>query len=156
MMNRYKVYIPVVLILVLFCSLFVFRDHLIRYASRNMTERMERSEKDAVEHFLSAQYDYDRNGKEYAYTFLEFGSVGCHSCRQMEDVMAAVRREYGDRVNVVFVDVREKGNRELVDYFGIATIPAQVLLDKGGREFFRHSGYLSADDLAKHFIGKNK
>lgn len=151
-MKKYRGYISVVLILVLFCSLVLFRDILIRYASRNMTDRMEQSEKNAVGDSLSALYDYNTNKKSYEYTFLEFGSVGCHSCRQMEDVMETIKQEYGSRVNVVFVNVSLKKNRDFVDYFGIATIPTQVLLDKNGKEFFRHSGFLSTEDLSKHFV----
>ena len=152
MMKKYRGYISVVLILVLFCSLVLFRDTLIRYASRNMTDRMEQSEKNVVEDSLSALYDYNTNKKSYEYTFLEFGSVGCHSCRQMEDVMETIKQEYGSRVNVVFINISLKKNRDFVDYFGIATIPTQVLLDKNGKEFFRHSGFLSAEDLSKHFV----
>ena len=153
-MKKYRGYISVVLILVLFCSLVLFRDILIRYASRNMTDRMEQSEKNAVGDSLSALYDYNTNKKSYEYTFLEFGSIGCHSCRQMEDVMETIKQEYGSRVNVVFVNVSLKKNRDFVDYFGIATIPTQVLLDKNGKEFFRHSGFLSTEDLSKHFVKK--
>ncbi|MDY3033277.1 MAG: thioredoxin family protein [Odoribacter sp.] len=152
MMKKYRGYISVVLILVLFCSLVLFRDTLIRYASRNMTDRMEQSEKNVVEDSLSELYDYNTNKKSYEYTFLEFGSVGCHSCRQMEDVMETIKQEYGSRVNVVFINISLKKNRDFVDYFGIATIPTQVLLDKNGKEFFRHSGFLSAEDLSKHFV----
>lgn len=152
MMKKYRGYISVVLILVLFCSLVLFRDTLIRYASRNMTDRMEQSEKNVVEDSLSELYDYNANKKSYEYTFLEFGSVGCHSCRQMEDVMETIKQEYGSRVNVVFINISLKKNRDFVDYFGIATIPTQVLLDKNGKEFFRHSGFLSAEDLSKHFV----
>lgn len=152
MMKKYRGYISVVLILVLFCSLVLFRDTLIRYASRNMTDRMEQSEKNVVEDSLSELYDYNTNKKSYKYTFLEFGSVGCHSCRQMEDVMETIKQEYGSRVNVVFINISLKKNRDFVDYFGIATIPTQVLLDKNGKEFFRHSGFLSAEDLSKHFV----
>lgn len=150
-MKKNKCYIPVVLIFLLFCSLFLFRDNLIRYASRNMTDRMETTEKSSVENMLSKQYDYSKNKKGYDYTFLEFGSVGCHSCRQMEYVMEEVKQKYNNRVSVVFVNVSRKENKDLVDYFGIVTIPAQVLLDKKGKEYFRHNGYLSADDLSKHF-----
>ena len=151
-MKKYRGYISVVLILVLFCSLVLFRDILIRYASRNMTDRMEQSEKNAVGDSLSALYDYNTNKKSYEYTFLEFGSVGCHSCRQMEDVMETIKQEYGSLLNVVFINVSLKKNRDFVDYFGIATIPTQVLLDKNGKEFFRHSGFLSTEDLSKHFV----
>lgn len=66
--------------------------------------------------------------------------------------METIKQEYGSRVNVVFINISLKKNRDFVDYFGIATIPTQVLLDKNGKEFFRHSGFLSAEDLSKHFV----
>ena len=116
-----------------------------------MTAGMETTEKSTVESILSEQYDYSKNEKSYDYTFLEFGSIGCHSYRQMEYVMEEIKQKYSNRVNVVFVNVSRKENKDLVDYFGIVTIPAQVLLDKNGKKYFRHNGYLSADDLSKHF-----
>lgn len=76
-MKKYSCYIPAVLILLLFCSLLLFRGSLIRYASRIMTDGMEPEEKSIVENILSEQYDYGRNKNGYEYTFLEFGSVGC-------------------------------------------------------------------------------
>jgi hypothetical protein len=36
-------------------------------------------------------------------------------------------------------------------YFGIASIPTQVLLNKTGKEFFRHTGYYSAEELVRNF-----
>jgi len=39
----------------------------------------------------------------------------------------------------------------LLKFYGIAVIPTQVLLDKTGKEVFRHSGYLSAKELITHF-----
>ena len=61
--------------------------------------------------------------------------------------MDEIKREYRNRVKVVFVNVSQKDNKELVDYFGIVTIPTQVLLNKEGKEYFRHNGYLSAEEL---------
>lgn len=65
--------------------------------------------------------------------------------------MDEIKREYRNRVKVVFVNVSQKDNKELVDYFGIVTIPTQVLLNKEGKEYSRHNGYLSAEELSKYF-----
>lgn len=51
-MKKYSCYIPAVLILLLFCSLLLFRGSLIRYASRIMTDGMEPEEKSIVENIL--------------------------------------------------------------------------------------------------------
>ncbi len=37
-------------------------------------------------------------------------------------------------------------------YFGIASIPTQILLNKEGKEFFRHSGFIEKNDLIDHFL----
>lgn len=76
-MRKYSCYIPVILILISFCSIILFRGSLTRYASRIMTNGMEPEEKSIVENIISEQYDYSKNTKGYECTFLEFGSVGC-------------------------------------------------------------------------------
>lgn len=150
-MRRYKVYLPVVFIVLLLVALIVFRDDLSGYVSKNMTFRLSLDDKEMVGKRISKLYDYFRNGQGYEYTFLEFGSTGCNSCRQMEAVMEAVRSRFPGKVKVVFVNVTEKGNGQMADFYGVATIPTQVLLDRSGQEFYRHSGYISADDLSRYF-----
>ena len=150
-MNKYKVYTPVVLIILLFVSLVVFRDKMVNYISASMTEQMTTDDMEKVRSFVKEQYDYGKNGKGYRYTFLEFGSTGCNACRQMEGVMEEIKSKFPDTVNVVFINVMEKENKAIVDYYGIATIPTQILLDRQGKAFYRHSEYLSADDTSIKF-----
>ncbi len=38
-------------------------------------------------------------------TFVELGSNSCIPCKEMRPVMDAIRREFGDQINVVFYDV---------------------------------------------------
>lgn len=150
-MKKYKVYIPIGLIILLFISIVVFRDKMVDFISTTMTEQMTSDDKEKIRNIIVEQYDYCKNGKEYNYTFLEFGSTSCNACRQMKDVMDEIKRKYPDIVNVVFINVMEKENKAIVDYYGIATIPTQILLDKQGVEFYRHNGYLSAEDLYAKF-----
>ena len=49
--------------------------------------------------------------------------------------------------NVVFPNILKPENQNLTKLFGIADIPTQVLLDKNGKEFFRHTGFYSTEDL---------
>lgn len=112
-MNKYKVYIPVVLIILLFVSLVVFRDKMVNYISASMTEQMTTDDMEKVRSFVKEQYDYGKNGKGYRYTFLEFGSTGCNACRQMEGVMEEIKSKFPDTVNVVFINVMEKENKSI-------------------------------------------
>ncbi len=77
---------------------------------------------------------------------LELGSVGCIPCEQMKPVMDKLRTTYKDKLEVLFVDVRKDnatGRR-----FGAHMIPTQVFLDKTGKEFHRHVGFYSFEEIA--------
>ncbi len=60
-----------------------------------------------------------------------------------------INTKYPNRVNVVFVNIMLPQNQRLMKYYGIAAIPTQVLLNKEAKEFFRHTGYYSVDELIK-------
>jgi thioredoxin 1 len=78
-------------------------------------------------------------------TMLELGSVGCIPCEQMKPVMQKLRDTYQGKLEVIFIDVRRDnrtGRR-----FGVNMIPTQVFLDKGGKEFHRHIGFYSYEEI---------
>lgn len=151
MMKQYKAYIPVGLIILLFFALFIFRKDMVRFISQNSINQLAGVTKDTLGESLGRKYNYAENGESFDYTFLEFGSTGCHACRQMEVVMEEVRTKYRDKVKVVFVNVMNPENRQISEYFGIALIPTQVVLNKEGNEIFRHTEYISTEDLEKKF-----
>lgn len=77
---------------------------------------------------------------------LELGSVGCTPCEQMKPVMAKLSDSYKGKLDVLFVDVKKDhatGRR-----FGVYMIPVQVFLDKNGKEFHRHIGFYSYEEIA--------
>ncbi len=83
---------------------------------------------------------------EGRFVMLELGSVGCLSCEQMRPVMSKLSETYKGKLDVIFIDVKkdpETGRR-----FGVYMIPVQVFLDKTGKEFHRHVGFYSYDDIA--------
>jgi thioredoxin 1 len=76
---------------------------------------------------------------------LELGSVGCISCEQMKPVMARLSDAYKGKMEVIFVDVRE--DRTTARKFGVFVIPVQVFLNKKGKEFHRHIGFYSYEEI---------
>jgi thioredoxin 1 len=77
---------------------------------------------------------------------LELGSVGCVPCENMKPVMQKLRETFPGKLEVVFVDVRQDsrtGSR-----FGVYMIPTQIFLDKTGKEFHRHVGFYSYEEIA--------
>jgi len=72
----------------------------------------------------------------------------------MEEVMEKIKTEYKGKVNVVFINLMEPESKRFFEYYGVATIPTQILLDRKGKEFFRHTGFYPADELSTHFTMK--
>lgn len=97
-------------------------------------------------------YNYDTmQHASYKYTFLEFGAVGCAPCKKMEKEMETIKSDFAGKVNVRFINISKKWNKDWADYFEIRTIPTQVVLDYQGNEIYRHVGYIPADELKKVF-----
>jgi thiol-disulfide isomerase/thioredoxin len=94
-----------------------------------------------------------RSGKP---TLAEFGATGCVPCDMMQPILDGLRKDYPDRLNVVFVHVGEE--QVLAARYGIRSIPVQVFFDAEGREVFRHVGFFAQDDvnrqLAKMGVAK--
>lgn len=155
-MKKYKVYIPVILIALMFFALIFFQESMVKFVSDNRNKQLPVNAKGAIKDTITAKYNYLQNGQVYEYTFLEFGSKGCLSCKKMETVMEEVKKEYAGKVNVRFLNLAKKENQPWAEYFGVAMIPTQVILDKTGHEVFRHTGYISTEDLEKKFISNYK
>lgn len=80
-------------------------------------------------------------------TIAEFGATGCVPCDMMQPILEKLRKKYPDKLNVVFVHVRE--NQMLGARFGIRVIPVQVFYDAKGKEVFRHQGFYAEADVLK-------
>jgi thioredoxin 1 len=74
-------------------------------------------------------------------TFVELGSVNCIPCKQMQPVMEAIEKKYGDEIEVIFYDVWMPEQKKYAQEYGIKLIPTQVFLDEDGKEFHRHEGF---------------
>lgn len=141
----------IVLSVSFFAALFVFKDSLNDYASKMMQAQAGSQTIQSESQLIDSVYNYNNNGLPYRFTFLEFGAIGCSSCKRMERVMYKIKATYPNHVNVVFINIRLPENRKIMEYFGVVAIPTQVLLDKEGKEYFRHTGYIPAEELEKFF-----
>jgi len=142
------------LILVFFVALFMFKGRLNNAASTIVLSQAEPETISAVSAYIDSVYNYEKNLKSYEITFLEFGSIGCSACKRMEKVMQEISETYSEKVNIVFINISLAENHNFMRFYGIAVIPTPILLDKTGKEFFRHSGFFSKDEL-KTLIDKN-
>ncbi|MGE0088920.1 MAG: thioredoxin family protein [Bacteroidales bacterium] len=150
-MKKFFTWLFLGICILFFIFLFVFKNKLNNVASTLVYAQLGENEKQNVLVSVDSLFNYEKNKQSHQITFLEFGSTGCSACKRMEKVMEDIRQQYPDKVNVIFVNVTKKDNHDLLKFYGIAVIPTQVLLDKTGKEFFRHSGYISAKELITHF-----
>jgi thiol-disulfide isomerase/thioredoxin len=78
-------------------------------------------------------------------SMIEFGATGCIPCDMMQPILENLRKSFKDRLNVVFVHVREE--QILGARFGIRSIPVQVFFDENGQEVFRHEGFFAEKEV---------
>ena len=134
-MKEYKTYIPVALIILMFLSLITFHKDIATYISQSKIEQLSTNTKKSISDSIAQKYNYHHNGGTY-------------------EVMEKIKTEYKGKVNVVFINLMEPESKRFFEYYGVATIPTQILLDRKGKEFFRHTGFYPADELSTHFTMK--
>ncbi len=67
----------------------------------------------------------------------------------MAPILDELKREFMGKLDIVFIDVREnpfEGQR-----YGIQLIPTQIFYDVNGKEFFRHEGFFSKEEILQTF-----
>lgn len=79
---------------------------------------------------------------------VDLGAGKCIPCKAMAPILEALRTEYAETFEVVFIDVWE--NPPAAEPYNINLIPTQVFFDAEGNELWRHEGFLGkAEILAK-------
>lgn len=149
-----KKVLPWIVFVVLFGFIIIgiaLKDNMNAYVSKMMQEQASPEITLSGNALVDSLYNYSENGLKYEITFLEFGAKGCSACKRMESIMEEIHAKYPGHVNIVFLNVLKPESQNLMKLYGIATIPTQVLLDAKGKEFFRHTGYISTTELENAF-----
>jgi len=141
-------------LLVLLVLGFLSRTTLNNFISQKMKEQTGTETTLLVEKQMDAKYNYLQNKQNFEFTLLEFGSTGCTVCKQMEPVLEEIRNSEKPKVNVIFLNIMHPENLSMMKYYGISAVPMQILLDKSGKEFFRHYGFISVEKLNQELVSK--
>jgi thioredoxin 1 len=67
----------------------------------------------------------------------------------MQVVIKQVEEKYPTQVKTVFYDVWTDEGKPFAEKYHINLIPTQVFLDTNGKEYYRHEGYFSFNELDK-------
>ena len=93
---------------------------------------------------IQAQGSAPTKGKPALY---EFGSKYCIPCKEMKEVMAALKSSHGDQMEFRLVYVDEE--KPMFGEYKVVAIPTQVFLNAEGKEVDRHLGALSKEEVLK-------
>ncbi len=106
----------------------------VLYAKKNVT-------KSKTEVIKSEKVDYNLP------KLLDLGSGKCTSCKMMKPILAEIRTENVGKFTVEFLDVFE--NKEAAEKYRIQSIPTQIFFDADAKELYRHTGFISKEDILK-------
>jgi thioredoxin 1 len=77
----------------------------------------------------------------------EFGAKYCIPCKEMKEVMAALKVSHGDQVEFRMVYTDEE--MPLFEKYKIVAIPTQVFFDASGKVVDQHIGALPKEEVLK-------
>lgn len=80
---------------------------------------------------------------------VDLGAGKCIPCKMMEPILDELKREYAGKLDIVVIDVWE--NQFEDRRYGIRVIPTQIFYDANGKEFFRHEGFFSKEEILETF-----
>jgi thioredoxin 1 len=78
---------------------------------------------------------------------VDVGADKCIPCKMMAPILEELRNEYVGILKVEFVDVWK--NPRAGDIYHVKMIPTQIFYDAGGKELYRHIGFMSKEDILK-------
>ncbi|MFO7945226.1 MAG: thioredoxin family protein [Armatimonadota bacterium] len=80
---------------------------------------------------------------------VDLGAHTCIPCKMMEPVLEELKKDYGGRLDVEFIDISR--DRQAAESYGVRVIPTQIFFDASGNEVARHEGYMNREDILKTF-----
>jgi thioredoxin 1 len=83
---------------------------------------------------------------------LDLGADKCIPCKMMKPILEELKTEYTGKLDIEFIDVWE--NPKESEKYGINLIPTQIFYDPEGKEFQRHEGFISKEDILATFKQK--
>lgn len=78
---------------------------------------------------------------------LDLGATQCIPCKMMAPILEEMKKEYAGRMEIEFIDVWQKENAEKARKYGVESIPTQIFFDAAGKELWRHTGFISKEDI---------
>lgn len=84
--------------------------------------------------------------------FVDFFATWCGPCKMMHPVLEGLKKQLGERVKIVKIDIDSPVNRQLVNSYQVQAVPT-LMLFKAGKMVWRQSGAMQATQI-RQVIGK--
>ena len=78
--------------------------------------------------------------------FVDFFATWCGPCKMMHPVLGGVKKQLGERVKIVKIDIDSPVNRQLVNSYQVQAVPT-LMLFKAGKMVWRQSGAMQATQI---------
>ncbi len=80
---------------------------------------------------------------------VDLGADKCIPCKMMAPILEGLAKDYKGKLTVEVIDVWK--DRKAAEKYKIKSIPTQVFYDQDGKEFSRHIGFFSKEDILATF-----
>ena len=84
------------------------------------------------------------NGEQL--TLVDFFATWCGPCKMMHPVLEGLKKQLGERVKIVKIDIDSPVNRQLVNSYQVQAVPT-LMLFKAGKMVWRQSGAMQATQI---------
>ena len=78
--------------------------------------------------------------------FVDFFATWCGPCKMMHPVLEGLKKQLGERVKIVKIDIDSPFNRQLVNSYQVQAVPT-LMLFKAGKMVWRQSGAMQATQI---------
>jgi thiol-disulfide isomerase/thioredoxin len=79
----------------------------------------------------------------------EFYADWCEPCKLLEPVMAKIKTEYGDQVEVTRINVDDKNNADMLEQYDVSPIPTVIYMNPDGQVVGYSIGYAGEKTVQK-------
>ena len=86
------------------------------------------------------------------YDLLDLGSTNCSHCIRLQPVLADLREEYGETIDIVFFDITNtQEGAAMANGYKVNVMPTLLFVDKYGREVKRVIGFHTKEQIEEIF-----
>ena len=78
--------------------------------------------------------------------FVDFFATWCGPCKMMHPVLEGLKKQLGERVKIVKIDIDSPVNRQLVNSYQVQAVPT-LMLFIAGKMVWRQSGAMQATQI---------